>query len=127
MKTKTISLRSAARLLPPTDTVTVGPRFDVACAKAFTRDIGRIVARREPTVIIDMSKTKAVSSSGFGSLISALRKLADVGSAVVVVSASISIRRLFDFAGIARMVTVVDSLSAARSVAQAAQPGSLAS
>jgi anti-anti-sigma factor len=127
MKTKTIQLRSAARLVPPPDTVTVGPRFDAASVKSFTRDIGRIALRREPTVIIDMSKTKAVSSSGFGSLMSALRKLADAGSAVVVVSPSISIRRLFDFAGIARMVTVVDSLSAARSVGQTAQPGRLAS
>lgn len=126
MKTKTIQLRSAARLLPPTDTVTVGPRFDAASAKSFTRDIGRMLACPEPTVIIDMTKTKAVSSSGFGSLISALRKLADIGSAVVVVSPSISIRRLFDFAGIARVVTVVDSMSSARNLGSG-QPGRLAS
>ncbi len=127
MKTKTIPLRSAARLMPPPDTVTVGPRFDAASVKTFTRDVGRIALRREPTVIIDMSETKAISSSGFGSLISALRKLADAGSAVVVVSPSISIRRLFDFAGIARMVVIVESLSAARSAGQGAQRGKLAS
>ena len=128
MKVNTLPLQRVARHIAASpDTITVGPRLDASCAKQFARTISRMADRRAPFVIIDMAKTEAVDSSGFGSLISGLRKLAEAGAGAVIVCSNASVRRLMDFAGVTRMIAVVDSTKEARSLQIAHQPGALAS
>jgi len=123
MKTNTALLERPARAISrSSDTITVGSRLDSTCAKQFARAVARLAEDGTPFVIIDMTQTKGVDSSGFGALISGFRKLAEYGSAAVVVCANPTVRRLFDFAGVARMITIVDRLKQARRLAMAQAP-----
>lgn len=115
MKTNTIPLARPVRTITSSaNTITVGQRLDASCAKQFARALGRLADNQMPFVIIDMAQTKAVDSSGFGALIAGFRKLAHAGAAAVVVCANPTVRRLFDFAGVARMITIVDRISQAQ-------------
>ena len=86
-----------------------------------------MASRRPPHVIVDMTNTQTVDSSGFGSLVSGLKKLAGADAMPVVVCANPTVRRLMDFAGVARMFTVTERLSDARRVLASAQASALAS
>lgn len=107
--------------------ITVGTRLDSSCAKQFARALARMADNQTPFVIIDMAHTKAVDSSGFGALIAGFRKLAEVGAGAVVVCSNANVRRLFDFAGVSRMITIVDRLSQARRLSPSTAQGALAS
>jgi stage II sporulation protein AA (anti-sigma F factor antagonist) len=109
------------------DTIAVGSSLDVSSARGFARAIARLAQRRLSHVIVDMSKTKAVDSSGFGSLISGLKKLNEAGATPLVVCSDPSVRRLMDFAGVARMFTIVDRASDARRALAEATADALAS
>ncbi len=120
MKSNTTFLRRPGQTVSAAgDTITVGDRLDASCAKQFSRAVSRLADHRTPFVIIDLSATKAVDSSGFGALISSFRKLADVGAAAVVVCPNRTVRRLFDFAGVGRMIGIVERLTQARRLAPA--------
>lgn len=77
--------------------------------------------------IIDMSKTEAVDSSGFGSLVAAVRKIGDVGGVVAVVCNDATVRRLFEVAGITRLVPVVARVEDARVLLSATARTAMAS
>ena len=112
MKTETLPLQlRRGATAAPTDTVAVGSNFDIAAARRFARAVSRMAQRRPSFVIVDMSKTESVNSSGFGSLISGLKKLSDAGATLYVVCTNPSVRRLMDFAGVNRMFTIVDRVS----------------
>lgn len=129
MKNNTLRLplRKGTILESGSDSITVGSRLDASDARSFARAITRLAARRPAHVIVDMSKTRAVDSSGFGSLISGLKKLNEAGATPLVVCSDPSVRRLMDFAGMARMVTIVDRASDAQLAIAAAGPDALAS
>ena len=76
--------------------------------------------------IIDLSQTEAVDSSGFGSLIAAVRKIGDLGGAVAIVCKDKTVRRLFEIAGLTRFVPVVNRMEDARLALSAYSPAELA-
>ena len=61
-----------------------------------------------------MSKLQNFDSSGFGSLITGLKKFNEAGATPVVVCKHSSLRRLMDFAGVSRMFTIVTTMTDAR-------------
>ncbi len=123
-----LTMRLRKRAIPvSTDTISVGARFDAGSTRRFARAISRMADRHPAHAIIDMSKTSDVDSSGFGSLVSGLKKLGAAGITPVVVCTNVHVRRLMDFAGVARMFTVVDRMSDARRVLAAATAEALAS
>ncbi len=128
MKTKTLplQLRRGAMIAPP-DTITVGATFDATGARRFARAVTRSAQRRPAFVVVDMSRTQSVDSSGFGSLVSGLKKLGEVGATPYVVCSNPSVRRLMDFAGVSRMFTIVDRMSDAQRAGEQAVAGALAS
>jgi anti-anti-sigma factor len=113
--------------MAPGDSISVGPSLDASSARQFARAITRMAQRRLSHVIVDMSKTNVVDSSGFGSLISGLKKLNEAGSTPLVICSDPSVRRLMDFAGLARMVRIVDRASDAQRALAAAGADALAS
>jgi|GEM_PF-1220811 len=128
MKVNTILLERPARAIASSnDTITVGARLDASCAKQFARAVARLAEKRTRFVIIDMAQTKAVDSSGFGALIAGFRKLAEYGAAAVVVCANPTVRKLFDFAGVAKMIAIVDRMKEARRLSLAQADDALAS
>ena len=128
MKTKTLplQLRRGATIAPP-DTISVGATFDAGGARRFARSVARTVQRRPLSVIVDMSHTQSVDSSGFGALISGLKKLDDAGATPYVVCSNPSVRRLMDFTGVSRMFAIVDRLSDAHQAQELATAEALAS
>lgn len=115
MKTNTLPLRLRGGVISSSDdSITIGSRLDVSGARRFARAVARLAEREPAHVVIDLSRTRAVDSSGFGALMSGLRKLSESGATPIVVCANSSVRRLMDFAGIARTFAVVDRVTDAR-------------
>ena len=111
----------------PTDQILVGPRLDAQSAKRFARSMTRLVESGARECIIDLSNTTAVDSSGFGSLVAAVRKIGDLGGVVAVVCRDATVRRLFEVAGITRIVPVVPRVEDARLILAAYSRAALAS
>jgi anti-sigma B factor antagonist len=117
MKTNTLPLRLRNGVIKASDdSITIGSHFDVSGARQFARAVARVAKAKPSYAIIDLSRTREVDSSGFGALVSGLRRLGEHGAKPIVVCANSSVRRLMDFAGIARAFTIVDRVSEARHV-----------
>jgi anti-anti-sigma factor len=115
MKTATLPLLARRGLSQaPTDTISVGANLDVSNTRRLGRAISRMIDRHPSHVIVDMSKLQNFDSSGFGSLISGLKKFNDAGATPVVVCKHPSLRRLMDFAGVSRTFTIVGTMTDAR-------------
>lgn len=126
---KSATLKRPRRLrdrIAPT-TIVVGRRLDATSAKRFGRSIAKLVAAGARECIIDMSEVEALDSSGFGSLIAAFRKMEEVGGSVIVVCNNPTICRLFEIAGISRIVPVVTTIAAARAALKRRPQRALAS
>lgn len=120
MKTNTLPLRLRNGVIKASeDSITIGSHFDVSASRQFSRAVARLAQRKPSHAIIDLSRTRVVDSSGFGALVSGLRRLNVEGAKPIVVCANSSVRRLMDFAGIARSFPIVDRLSDARQVVKA--------
>lgn len=109
------------------DAIAVGQRLDAETAKRFARSMTRLVESGTRECIIDMSATRAVDSSGFGSLIAAVRKVSDVGGFAAIVCMDETVRRLFEIAGVTRLVPVVKRIEDARAILATATRSALAS
>ena len=109
------------------ETVQVGTRLIASNAKRFGRSMLRLVQHSAVLCIIDMSEVEVVDSSGFGSLISAIRKVEEAGGAAAIVCTNPTVRRLFEVAGITRIVPVVTQVADARTILEAFDRDELAS
>jgi anti-sigma B factor antagonist len=109
------------------DAIRVDRRLDADTAKRFMRSMTKLVDSGLRECIIDMSQTEAVDSSGSGSLVAAARKMSDVGGAVAIVCTNATVRRLFEIAGITRLVPVFSRIEEARAVVASASSAALAS
>jgi anti-anti-sigma factor len=107
--------------------VQVGTRLVASNAKRFGRSMLRLLHRSAVLCIIDMSNVEVVDSSGFGSLISAVRKVEEAGGAAAIVCTNPTVRRLFEVAGVTRIVPVVGHLADARTILEAFDRDELAS
>jgi anti-anti-sigma factor len=115
MKANTLPLRLRNGVIRASEnSITIGSRFDLSGSRQFSRAIARLIQREPLRPIIDLSRTRSIDSSGFGALVSGLRRLGESGCQPVVVCANSSVRRLMDFAGVGRSFAVVDRLSDAR-------------
>jgi anti-sigma B factor antagonist len=115
MKANTLTLRLRNGVIRASDdSITIGSRFDLSGSRQFARAIARLAERKPNRPIIDLSRTRSVDSSGFGALVSGLRRLGESGSQPIVVCPNSSVRRLMDFAGVARSFTIVDRIGEAR-------------
>ena len=114
MKTNTLPLRLRNGVIKASDdSITIGSHFDVSGSRQFSRAVARLAERKPNHAIIDLSRTRTIDSSGFGALVSGLKRLNEHGAKPIVVCANSSVRRLMDFAGIARSFTIVDRASEA--------------
>jgi anti-anti-sigma factor len=109
------------------DIIAVGTRLDATNVKRFVRSMSRLLERGDRECIIDMSAIEAVDSSGFGSLVAAVRKIEEAGGASTVVCTNPTVRRLFEVAGVTRLVPVVSRIEDARALFSAFNRGALAS
>ena len=128
MKTNTLPLRLRnGAISASADTITIGSRFDVANTRQFARAVARMAERKPPYAVLDLSRTRSLDSSGFGALVSGLKRLNESGTTPIVVCANSSVRRLMDFAGLARSFAIVDRMRDARSIMHDGAQDALAS
>jgi len=127
MNKKDAALTQRRRRETVGDAISVGRRLDADSAKRFARSLTKLIENGARECIIDMSQTDAVDSSGFGSLIAAIRKIGDVGGSAAIVCKDATVRRLFEIAGITRLVPVVGRLEDARVLMTAYARAALAS
>jgi len=127
MNKESTGLKRARRRVIPSDAIAVGQRLDAQSAKRFARSMSKLVDSGSRECIIDLSATEAVDSSGFGSLIAAVRKIGDLGGVVAIVCTNATVRRLFEIAGLSRMVPIVSRMEDARRMMAAAARTALAS
>ena len=59
------------------------PRLDALCAAGFRHVLQECVAQGGRRLVVDLSATSFIDSSGLGALVSALRKLSGPGSLVL--------------------------------------------
>lgn len=127
LERKTNGRRRGRPPVIPTDRIQVGERLDAQSAKRFARSMTKLVESGSRECIIDLTKTQAVDSSGFGSLIAAVRKIGDIGGVVAIVCNNATVRRLFEVAGLTRHVPVVSRVEDARVLLGAHTRAALAS
>jgi len=127
MERNTVVRKRGRRREIPSDEIRVGERLDAQSAKRFARSMARLVESGSRECIIDLSNTEAVDSSGFGSLIAAVRKIGDIGGVVAIVCGNPTVRRLFEIAGLTRFVPVVARIEDARILLGASARAALAS
>lgn len=127
MRKESTGLKRARRRVIPSDEITVGQRLDAQSAKRFARSMAKLVESGSRECIIDLSQTEAVDSSGFGSLVAAVRKIGDLGGAVAIVCTNATVRRLFEIAGLTRLAPIVARVEDARLIMAASARAALAS
>ena len=112
----TTTLLASHRAPKATDTIVVGRELNSSVARRFTRAIGKLIEAGSRACTIDMSEVEDADSNGFGALVSALRKLEEVGAHAVVVCANPAIRKLFEVTSVSRLAAVVTKPEDARRV-----------
>ena len=122
-KTRTVTRTATRRRDTVADAIDVGSRLDAQNARRFARSMSRLIDAGLRDCIIDLSRTEAVDSSGFGALVAAVRRIGDLGGAVAIVCKDTAVRRLFEVAGLTRLVPVVGRIEDARRlIAEYARP-----
>jgi len=127
MERTSAALTRSRRRDIPSDAIEVGQRLDAQNAKRFARSMTKLIDSGMRECIIDLTKTEAVDSSGFGSLVAAVRKIGELGGAVAIVCKDATVRRLFEVAGLTRIVPVVNRVEDARHILSAYSRAALAS
>lgn len=82
--------------------------LDAATAPLLEAGIGEAAARGVAEVIVDCSELAFIDSSGLSVLVANHKRLEDAGCCLVVESAPPGARRLFEIAGIDRVLTIRD-------------------
>ncbi|MBV8082921.1 MAG: STAS domain-containing protein, partial [Candidatus Eremiobacteraeota bacterium] len=110
-KTAVLAVR---REIHAADTISVGRSLDSSVARRLTRSVAKLIDAGTRTCTIDLSSVDSADSSGFGALVTALRKLEEVGVHAVVVCADARIHKLCELAEVGRLAPVVKRPEEAR-------------
>lgn len=86
--------------------ISCGTRLDPMSAKRVARWMGRLFEGGASECIVDMTAVETLDSSGFGSFVSAVRRLGQDGGRVSVICNNV-VRALFETAGVTRFITLV--------------------
>ncbi|MBV8171604.1 MAG: STAS domain-containing protein [Candidatus Eremiobacteraeota bacterium] len=101
----------------------MGRRLDSSVGRRFTRTIARLIRSGARTCTIDLSTVESADSSGFGAVVSALRKLEEAEIHAVVVCSGSAIRKLCELTEIRRLAPVVARAEDARRLHAAVASG----
>jgi anti-anti-sigma factor len=110
-KTAVLAVR---RAIHAADTISVGRSLDSSVARRLTRSVARLIEAGARRCTIDLSAVESADSSGFGALVTALRKLEEGGVHAVVVCADSRIQKLCELAEVGRLAPVVKRTEEAR-------------
>lgn len=95
-----------------TPVVTVVGEIDVATAPQLRERLHAVIARGEPTVVLDLLGVTFLDSTALGVLVGALKRCRELGGELHIVVADARIMKIFDITGLTKVFPIVDSLAA---------------
>lgn len=88
------------------------PRLDARCAPAFRAELLEMIEAGNLLIVVDLSETTFVDSSGLSALISSIKKMGPRGG-LAISGAKGSVRSLFELTRMDRVFPMHDTVDAA--------------
>jgi anti-sigma B factor antagonist len=96
-----------------TTVIVVGGEVDLFTAPDLKAAIGQSLDAGRSRVVVDLTDTTFLDSSGLGVLVGALQRLRDRGGALAIVNVDASIARTFSITGLDQILAISDTRDAA--------------
>lgn len=93
--------------------LTVGGEVDLATAPAFRERLVELIAAGEHHVVVDLSGTDFLDSTGLGAIVTALKRIRAHDGDLRLVITSDRIRKVFEITSLDRVLRIYDSVAAA--------------
>jgi anti-sigma B factor antagonist len=100
------------RPAPDVAVIAVAGQIDLYSAPEFKAATLRAIEEGATRLVIDLTNTSFIDSTGLGVLIGAMKRLAPCGGSVEIVCPDTSVQRLFEISGLARRFEIHESLDA---------------
>ena len=99
---------TAAGPEPGTTTLRVAGEIDVATSPELRRELHRLLDDDARLIVVDLSGTTFIDSSGLGVLVGVLKRLreAERGDALVLAGLQEPVRKVFDITGLTDLFTI---------------------
>jgi anti-sigma B factor antagonist len=93
---------------PGSATLVVGGEIDVATSPELRRELHRLIDDDATLIVIDLSATTFIDSSGLGVLVGVLKRLRESGrgDALVLTGLQEPVRKVFDITGLTELFTL---------------------
>lgn len=115
-----IRLETGVKEIDGTKILTVAGEIDVYTAPQFKEAVNGIIAGGQKHLVIDMSDVTYMDSSGFGTLLSATRRLRPQGGTINLVKCNSSIDRILRITRLNTVFNTYESIDDAIKATQAA-------
>jgi len=93
--------------------LTVAGEVDLATAPAFRERLVELIAGGDHHLVVDLSATDFLDSTGLGAIVTALKRIRGHGGDIRLVIAHDRIRKVFEITSLDRVFTIFDSVDAA--------------
>jgi anti-sigma B factor antagonist len=109
METSEQLVISEERPAPEVAVIAIAGQVDLYSAPELKRAVTRAIEDGAKQLVIDLTQTGFMDSSGLGVLVGAMKRLRQGGGSVDVVAPDDGIKRLFDLAGLTSVFPIYDS------------------
>lgn len=86
--------------------VQVSGRIDGTTAELFGRDIAGIIAHGNRQILLDLTSVPYINSAGLRAILAAAKSLKKPGDRCALCGLSDEVRKIFDLAGLSRVLTI---------------------
>ena len=93
--------------------VSLAGEVDVANASQVREAALKLISGGATRLIVDLSDTEYMDSSGLGTLVGLLKRLKESGGEMAIASAQPRVKRLFDITGLTQVFRLCDDVAAA--------------
>jgi anti-sigma B factor antagonist len=93
--------------------VEVTGEIDVATAPQLRESLHEVIARGNPTLVLDLLAVTFLDSTALGVLVGALKRCRELGGELSLILTDARIMKIFEITGLDRVFPIVDTLSAA--------------
>ncbi len=114
-----MGLRLATSEMTGTTVVAVAGEVDVATAPQLRERLTEVIAAGSRRVVVDMSETEFLDSTGLGVLVGSLRRLHALGGTLAIVCSCERILTVFRITGLTRVFEIHAELAGALAAAAA--------
>ena len=91
--------------------ITVSGEIDVATAPQLREALHGVIARGQPTVVLDLLGVTFLDSTALGVLVGGLKRCRELGGELHVVVADVRIRKIFEITGLNKVFPLANALA----------------